>query len=816
MKYAIINPMKEQEINKKKNKKINEKTLKILEFHKITERLTQYADSEPAKNICMKVRPFTDPDKVNAALDQTNDALRRIFARGKAGFRGTIGVHDMVKRLDAGASLNAAELLRIGDLLECAAHVKNYYEPSEDSLSLFFDALESIPELEAEIRRCIVSEEEINDNASPELKAIRRRKAGFRDRIQAALNSILNSSLRSCLQEPVITMRGNRYCLPVKSENRPKIPGILHDRSATGSTMFIEPTAVVELSNELTDLEAEEKKEIERILARISAVAAESTGTLTADADALIKLDVTFAKAAYARDIRGVRPVINTCRYVNLKQARHPLLDPLKVVPVDVSIGDGYSLLIITGPNTGGKTVTLKTTGLLCLMAQAGLNIPAEEKSSLCIFTDIFADIGDEQSIEQSLSTFSSHMTNIAKIVNAADTDSLILFDEIGAGTDPVEGAALATAILDHLKEKGILTMATTHYSELKVYAMTTEGVENAGCEFDVNTLRPTYHLLIGVPGKSNAFAIASKLGLSPKLIEDAGRRLTHNEARFEDLISDLDMAKRSAARDFEAAAREREAVEALRAEAEALKRQAQESKDKILRNANEEAARILSQAAKDAKEAAKTIKKKDISHEEIKSTESDLRSRADRKLEKIRENIDNMKARKKRSDHKPEDFIPGTRVYVLSMDLEGDVLSSPDAKGNVNVSIGSFTTEININELEIIKKAPEKEPARAGLKGSTSGGASAVKVRSEKASGISTEINLLGKRADEAIGLLDKYLDDACLSGLSQVRIIHGKGTGALRAAIQRYLRSHANIGEFRSGTEDEGGDGATVAVFK
>ncbi len=794
-------------------KRINEKALNILEFDKIIQRLTAHADSEPAKSICMRIRPYTDGAMVEEALEQTNDALRRIYAKGKVGFRGTLSVRDLVKRLKAGAALNAGELLKVGDLLECAGHVKNYYEPAADSLTPYFDSLTSVPELEAEIRRCIMSEEEINDNASPELKAIRRKKSGFRERIQGALSSILNSGLRSCLQEPVITMRGDRYCLPVKSEYRPKIPGILHDRSSTGSTLFIEPTSVVELNNELTELEIEEKKEIEKILKHISDIAALHTDELSADAEALIRLDVTFAKAAYAREIRGVRPVINPDKRIDLKSARHPLLDPLNVVPVDVSIGNGYSLLIITGPNTGGKTVTLKTVGLLCLMAQAGLNIPAEEKSALCIFTDIFADIGDEQSIEQSLSTFSSHMTNIATIVKAADKDSLILFDEIGAGTDPVEGAALATAILDSLKEQGILTIATTHYSELKVYAMTTDGVENAGCEFDINTLRPTYHLLIGVPGKSNAFAIAGKLGLPEELIEDAGRRLTKNEARFEDLISDLDIAKRTAARDLEAAVREKEALEALRKEAQELKSQAQKAKDKILRNANEEAARILSLAAKEAKEAAKAIRKKDVSHEEIKNTESSLRTRADKKLEKIQENL---KTRKKRVPDKPEDFVPGTRVYVISMDVEGDVCSPPDAKGNVSVAIGSFKIEININELEIIERKAEKQETRAGLRGTTSGGASAVKVRGEKAAGISTEINLLGKRLDEAIGLLDKYLDDACLSGLSQVRIIHGKGTGALRSGIQRYLRSHANIGEFRSGTEDEGGDGATVAVFK
>ncbi len=797
----------------KKTRSINEKTLKILEFDKIIQRVADHADSTPGKNICRRIRPYTSSDKVCEALDQTNDALRRIYARGKAGFRGTVSVKETLKRLGAGASLNAAELLRLGDLLECSGHVKTYYEPVEDSLSPFFDVLTDIPELLSEIRRCILSEEEIDDNASPGLKSIRRKKAGFRDRIRAALNSILNSGLRTCLQEPVVTMRGDRYCLPVKSEYRPRIPGILHDRSSTGSTLFIEPSAVVELNNELTELESEEKKEIEKILAALSALAAGHSSAISSDSEALIRLDVIFAKAAYARECRGIRPVINSEKLISLKGARHPLLDPLKAVPVDVSVGDGYTLLIITGPNTGGKTVTLKTTGLLCLMAQAGLNIPAEEKSGVCIFTDIFADIGDEQSIEQSLSTFSSHMTNISRIVKTADADSLLLFDEIGAGTDPVEGAALATAILDSLKEKKILTLATTHYSELKVYAMTTDGVENAGCEFDVETLRPTYHLLIGVPGKSNAFAIAGKLGLPEELIADAGQRLTRNEARFEDLISDLDIAKRSAARDFEAAAREKEAVEALRKEAEELRRQARESKEKILRNANEEAARILSIAAKDAKEAAKAIKKKDISHDEIKSTENELRTRADKKLEKIQENL---KSRKKHADDKPEDFVPGTRVYILSMDLEGDVCSHPDSKGNVSVSIGSFTTMININELEIIKKAPETPSVRAGLKGSTSGGASAVKVRGEKAAGISTEINLLGKRADEAIGLLDKYLDDACLSGLSQVRIIHGKGTGALRSAIQRYLRSHGNIGEFRNGTENEGGDGATIAVFK
>lgn len=794
-------------------KRINERALKILEFNKIITRVTEYADSESAKSICMRIKPYTDADKVNEALDQTNDALRRIYTKGKVGFRGASSVRDITKRLGAGASLSAAELLRLGDLLECAMHVKNYYEPANDSLASFFNALCEVSELSSEIRRCIISDEEISDNASPELKALRKKKAGFRERIQAALNSILNSSLRSYLQEPVITMRGDRYCLPVKSENRPKIPGILHDRSSTGSTLFIEPTAVVELNNELTEVQLEEKKEIEKILAAISAIAAEHTDELSANAEALIRLDVTFAKAAYARATNSVRPEISVGKHLELIAARHPLLDPLKVVPTDIKLGNDYTLLIITGPNTGGKTVALKTVGLLCLMAQAGLNIPAQEKSQICIFTDIFADIGDEQSIEQSLSTFSSHMTNIARIVKAADKDSLILFDEIGAGTDPVEGAALATSILDSLKENGILTIATTHYSELKIYAMTTKGVENAGCEFDINTLRPTYHLLIGVPGKSNAFAIAGKLGLPVELIDDAGRRLTKNEARFEDLISDLDTAKRSATRDLEDAKKEREALKALRQEAEEIKRQTQDAKDKILRNANEEAARILSVAAREARDAAKALKKKDVSHDEIKNTESALRTHADKKLEKIQKNL---RTKRKHTPDKPEDFVPGARVYILSMDLEGDVCSAPDAKGNVNVTIGSFTTEVNIKELEIIKRAPESEPVRAGLRGSTSGSTSATKVRGEKAAGISTEINLIGKRADEAIGLLDKYLDDACLSGLSQVRIIHGKGTGALRSGIQRYLRSHANIKEYRNGTEDEGGDGATIAMFK
>ena len=793
---------------------MNSKVFKTLEFFKILDLLAEHADSLPARSKCLDLRPVYDIDKINKDLDHTNSALSRVYARGKVSFTGIVDIRPLLKRLDAGGSLNSGELLSVKTLLEAASRVQNYYPENSDSLTSIIDELDAVPELASAINRCILSENEISDNASPSLRSIRKEKENFKARIQSELNSMLNSlSIRNCLQDPIITMRGDRYCLPVKAEYRSRVPGIVHDRSSTGSTLFIEPSAVVALNGELKQIEIRENEEIEKILKELSEKAAEYHHPLFVNSRNLAELDFIFAKADFAKDLRAERPIINDKNRIVLKQARHPLIARDKVVPIDFSIGDDYSLLIITGPNTGGKTVTLKTVGLLTLMAQSGLNIPADEHSEIACFREVFADIGDEQSIEQSLSTFSSHMTNIARILKQADHDCLLLFDELGAGTDPTEGAALAVSILNSLREKKITTLATTHYSELKVYALTTDGVENAGCEFDINTLRPTYHLLIGVPGRSNAFAISRKLGLSDELIEDAGRRLSDNEIKFEDLISDLDQARRTAVKEKDEIENYKKEISRLKSEIEEQNRKTQASKDKILSNANEEAARILSNAKKYADKAVKTMNKSGITLDELEKQREELRKKAEDKKEKI---IVKQVPKRGKNTYTPEDFNPGVKVHVLSMDVDGEVATRPDSKGDLTVLIGSFKTKINIKELEIDDTKPVKEKLRPGLTGQSYGSRSASSLRVNKTSKVSPEINLLGMYVDEAVSVLDKYLDDVYLSGLSQVRIVHGKGTGALRKGIRSYLDSNPVIKDHHLGSEGEGGDGVTIATFK
>ncbi len=786
---------------------MNKKSLHTLEYHKITALIAGYADSSEAKELILSLTPTNDVAAIQESLDHTNDALSKIYAKGKVSFAGAVKPESQLKRLEAGAALNAADLLLISSLLFCTKRVKEYYEETDDSLTKHFQKLYPENTLYKEITRCIISEDEIADDASPGLKNIRRKQNDTRARIHSSLNSMLSSSVKNALQDPIITMRGDRYCLPVKAENRSQVPGILHDRSATGATVFIEPSSVVNLNNELKQLEIDELKEIEKILADLSLKCAEKKHSIRINAEVLTDLDSIFAKAEFSKVFRCTRPVLNTDKIINLKNARHPLIPDNEVVPINISIGKDYSLLIITGPNTGGKTVSLKTVGLFCLLAQSGINIPADENSEVAVFHDIFADIGDEQSIEQSLSTFSSHMTNIAHILKVADSESLVLFDEIGAGTDPTEGAALATSILNHLKERGVTTIATTHYSELKTYALTTEGVENAGCEFDLKTLKPTYRLLIGVPGKSNAFSISKKLGISPELIEDASKRIASDELKFEDLIAELDSAKRTALREQEEINKYKKEIETLRNTIRTDQEKVAASKDKILENATREAARILSDAKKEADRAVKVMNKSGITLKELEEQRALLRESATDKTESLGKF---MKVKKPTKKHTKEEFSEGTIVYIVSMDVEGELLSAPDKKGDVDVRIGSFKSKLNIRDMEIVqtKKQAEKKQRHTETR------ASRIKV--SKSSTVSPEINILGMTVDEGISALDKYLDDACLSGLSQVRIVHGKGTGALRSGIQNYLDSHPNISSHRLGVAGEGGDGVTIAEFK
>lgn len=791
---------------------MNKKTLAKLEYDKIIELLTDHASSFSGKELCRRLKPMTSLSDIQIAQEETGAAFTRIVKKGRPSFGGCNPVNDSLRRLEIGGSLGSGELLRICKLLETAGRAKAYgrhdnADDTEDCLDSYFAQLNPVSILTTEIRRCIIEEDEISDEASPALKHIRRQMAQINDKVHATLSGMVNGSLRTYLQDPIITMRGDRYCIPVKAEYRSQVPGMIHDQSSTGSTLFIEPMAVVKLNNDLKELYGKEQEEIQVILARLSADAAEYISDIQTDYTVLRTLDFIFAKGSLAIDMNASLPLFNTEGRIHIREGRHPLLDKRSVVPITLTLGDTFDLLIVTGPNTGGKTVSLKTVGLFTLMGQAGLHIPALDHSELAVFTEVYADIGDEQSIEQSLSTFSSHMTNIVSFLKKVDDQSLVLFDELGAGTDPTEGAALAISILNHLHMRGIRTMATTHYSELKVYALSTPGVENASCEFDVETLRPTYHLLIGIPGKSNAFAIAGKLGLPNFIIEDAKTRLTEQDESFEDILTDLETSRRTIEKEQETIASYKREIERLKQETQKKQEKLEEQRDRILREANEKAHAILAEAKETADETMRNFHK--FGKANISAAEMEReRERIRKKMESTRSGMMKEPAKPKK-EYKPSDFKLGESVKVLSMNINGTVASLPDNKGNLTVQMGILRSQVNISDLEIIDETPAylKKTTRAGGKG---------KIKMSKSLSVSTEINLLGKTVDEAVAELDKYLDDASLAHLSSVRIVHGKGTGALRKGIHQYLRRQKHVRSFRLGEFGEGDAGVTIAELK
>ncbi len=790
---------------------MNEKVLKTLEYNKIIDILVDKAGSTPGKDLCKVLVPSTDLHEIKKTQTETTDALKRIWQKGSLSFSGLHYIGESLKRLEIGSVLGTGELLRINSLLKVALRVKTFSrkedEDLKDSLDEMFEVIEPLSNLKNDIEKCIISEDEIADDASVNLKNIRRQMKLTNDRIHSQLNSIINSqSGKTYLQDSLITMRDGRYCVPVKQEHRSNVSGIIHDQSATGSTLFIEPAVVVELNNKLRELSSKEADEIQIILARLSGDCMEHIAELQTDMEVLAKLDFIFAKASLAKDMKASMPVFNDQRYINIKQGRHPLLDPKKVVPIDINLGKDFTLLIVTGPNTGGKTVSLKTVGLLTLMGQAGLHIPAFEGSSLAVFKEVFADIGDEQSIEQSLSTFSAHMVNTVNILEKADRDSLVLFDELGAGTDPVEGAALGISILTFLKNMGSLIMATTHYSELKLFALSTEGVQNASCEFDVETLRPTYRLLIGIPGKSNAFAISSKLGVPEHIINDAKMRIDSDDTHFEDVLSEIERQRVALEKQQAEASLYRSQIESLKRDYEHKLARMNEQKEKILGKAREEALDILKEAKETADEAIKDINKfgKSRNAKEMEKARSNVGS----KIKKHQSSASGMKSKGPSKEYKPSDFKLGTGVKVLSLNLNGTVASLPNADGNLTVKMGILNSKVNIKDLEIIDEPDIKAPGYS--KGSGS------KMKMVKSMNIKMELNLIGKTVDEALSALDKYLDDAYIAHLPMVYIIHGKGTGTLRSAIQSHLRKCNYVKSFRNGEPSEGGAGATVVEFK
>ena len=794
---------------------MNDKALRILEYHKIINLLIDKATSLPGKEVCKKLTPMTELAAIEEAQQQTADAFTRLIKGGRIHFSDNKDISFSLKSLEIGSNLSASELLKIASSLACAGRARSYArterdEEIADSLNPLFEELEPLTPLQNEINRCIISEEEIADDASPNLKHIRRSINQTNDKIHSQLTNMVNTSYRTYLQDAVITMRNNRYCIPVKSEYKGNVPGMVHDQSSTGSTLFIEPAAIVSLNNQLKELALQEKEEIEVILATLSASCSEHIAALGHNLKLLTQLDFIFAKAGLAIDMNASRPLFNNGHYIQIRKGRHPLLDKKKVVPIDITLGKDFDLLIVTGPNTGGKTVSLKTVGLFTLMGQSGLHIPALDRSELSVFTEVYADIGDEQSIEQSLSTFSSHMTNTVDILKKADSKSLILFDEIGAGTDPTEGAALAISILDNLHKRGITTMATTHYSEIKMYALTTDGVENACCEFDVESLRPTYRLLIGIPGKSNAFAISKKLGLSDEIIADASRRLDSEDIRFEDLVTDLEQSRVTIEKEREELAQYKEQIKALKAELTKKTERLDERTDKIIRKANEDAARILRDAKEYADKTINAMNKHGMSVKELEKHRSEIREKINNRQEKLK--LEPVKPQTIKA-HDISEFKPGMHVKVLTMNVIGTVTQVHKNKNQVSVLIGSLNTKMDIKNLAILKgyKDPEDNKAAASKSGSGSS-----KIKMSKSSSVSSEINLLGYTVDEAIAVLDKYLDDAYIAKIPQVRIVHGKGTGALRSGITSYLRGIPYIKEFRLGQIGEGAEGVTIVTFK
>ena len=793
---------------------MNTKVLTTLEYTKIIDLLTEKADSEPGKKLCRELVPSTDLSAIRTAQRETKDALARLFRIGSTSFGSNRDLGFSIRSLEIGSSLSMSELLKLASFLDNVNRIKTYGKKERedlpnDSLDAYFEGLTPMTQLANEINRCILSEEEMADDASPRLKSIRRSKLSTNEKIHSQLTSMVNGAYRTFLQDAVITMRDNRYCIPVKAEYKSQVSGMVHDQSSTGSTFFIEPAAVVNLNNQLKELDLQEQEEIEVILSDLSSQAAVHTSELAADQKIMTTLDFIFAKAKLAMEQNATEPIFNTEHYIQIRKGRHPLLDKKKAVPIDVRLGKDFDLLVITGPNTGGKTVSLKTVGLFTLMGQAGLHIPALDRSELSIFSEVYADIGDEQSIEQSLSTFSSHMTRVVHILQHADADSLCLFDELGAGTDPTEGAALAIAILNYLHDRGIRTMATTHYSELKIYALSTNFVENACCEFDVETLRPTYRLLIGIPGKSNAFAISSKLGLSDEIINAAKEQISKEDESFEDVIADLEQSRVTIEKEQQEIAEYKERIRTLQEQLQRKNEKIDQAKDKILRDANEKARAILQEAKDVADETIRDFNKAGASAD-IKELE--------KKRQKVRDKINEKNGKlalgnnqKKPANQKtvdPKKLKKGDSVKIISMNLKGIVNTLPDARGNLFVQCGIMRMQTNINDLVPVKEETITAPA---LQRTNTG-----KLKMSKSFSVSSEINLLGCTVDEAIAKLDKYLDDAYLAHLPSVRVVHGKGTGALRSAVQSHLKRLKYVKEYRLGEYGEGDAGVTIVTFK
>ena len=786
--------------------RLNEKVLKTLEYDKILNLLADKATSELGRKKCLNTVPSTDIKVIERLLLQTDDALARLLRNSNISFGNNIGVASSLKRLDKGSAITAQEILIIAKLLENTGRIKAYNrtdneESSNDSLKEYFDSLVPLTPLITEIRRCIISEDEIADDASSELKSIRRLIKSTGDKIHSQLNNMVNNTYRSYLQDNVITMRDGRYCIPVKAEYKSYVQGMVHDQSSSMSTFFIEPAGIVNLNNEIRELEIKEAREIERILAILSESIGQHTEEIRNNQLLLTRLDYIFARGRLALDMKASRPEYNTEGIINLKKARHPLLDDKKVVPIDIRLGDDFDLLIITGPNTGGKTVALKTVGLITLMGQSGLMIPAKDHSVLSVFSEVFADIGDEQSIEQSLSTFSSHLKNIVEILNNADTASLCLFDELGAGTDPTEGAALACSILDDLHHRKIRTVATTHYSEIKIYALTEEGVCNASCEFDIETLAPTYRLLIGVPGKSNAFAISKKLGLPGYIIDKAKERIDKKDESFEDVLTELEKNRIRMEEEKLTISSYKEEIERLKNEYETKKNKLNAERDRILREAREEASAILTDAKESADKAIKNFRK----YGNIQDMEAE-RAKVRKKLEDVRPTVDFAAGH--RVNNKLSDFKIGESVRILSMDLKGTVSTIPDSKGNLYVQCGIMRIQANMNDIEFIEA--EDTGKKGGKKTYYQGNSLS------KASSMSVELNLIGLTVDEAIPKLEKYLDDAYLSHLESVRIVHGKGTGALRNGIWNQLKRIKYVKSYKLAEYGEGDAGVTIVTFK
>lgn len=791
---------------------MNEKALKTLEYYKIIDMLEAFATSSIGKNKCQQLRPLDNLTEIETMQQETADALSRIYQKGSLSFSGVKDVRGSLKRLEVGSTLGIGELLAIRSLLENASRAKAYSRRETenehtDSLDNMFELIEPLSPLATEIGRCILSEDEISDDASTGLRQVRRSMKLTNDKIHTQLSSFVSGNSRTYLQDAVVTMRNGRYCIPVKAEYKSQVPGMIHDQSSTGSTIFVEPMTIVRLNNEMRELEIQEQKEIEMILSNLSQLAAENLDAIFDDVKLLSELDFIFARAQLAKSQNATEPRFNRDRIIDIKKARHPLIDKHKVVPIDIRIGETFDLLIVTGPNTGGKTVSLKTVGLLTLMGQSGLHIPAFDNSRLSVFREVYADIGDEQSIEQSLSTFSSHMTNVVRFMETADSDSLVLFDELGAGTDPTEGAALAIAILSTLHERGIRAMATTHYSELKVYALSTPGVENASCEFDVETLRPTYRLLIGVPGKSNAFAISQKLGLPLSIIERAKEQISQEDETFEDVLSNLEESRKTIESEREELASYKEEIKTLKEQLEAKQDKLDQRKERIIAEANEEAHRILREAKDYADQTMRIFNKagKDsMSAKDLEKHRSDLR----KKMDKAGKKVALKTPQKQKSTLRPQDLSLGDSVKVMSLNVKGTVSSKPDSKGMLFVQMGILRSKVHISDLQLID-----EPVITGPALSRTG---AGKIKMNKSASVRTEINLLGKTVDEAVSELDKYLDDAYLAHLSSVRIVHGKGTGALRKGVHNYLKRLKYVQDFHLAEFGEGDAGVTIVEFK